>query len=780
MADEMANGQQQPSNNQWEVDSVTPASGQNPTQEAAQQSSPSQSQGGGQWEVDSVTPPDDGKNTITGKEGLLAHAGDTSGLAGLATLISSAGAHRIAMYHKAVDAFKKGDIKQASIHAYGAMSGGDKDDPLRQAAAQILQMPWEEAKQAYAESKAAINGPDKVAHGLQAAEHLVGAVPVLGAGAQSVGGEIDKDAHEGNYAGLLGDVAGFVSTLGLGSEMEEAGAAGKTANAASKGGETAEASKGMRPTTTPIAGVDVPVSPAQMKEQSFGTKVAKKAATKEGAQKFINETVQPAAQRASQSNFTQAALKTVNQLKQLRGEQPAMLPNLHSVDDIAKYMEDAAHPTYDKLDALSAKDHTDWELRKAQAEHAATASEPAGGRDFSTIQEGDAKATPEFNEPEPKLFTELQTQIRNAESTLLDRQASTVEKAKAAKDLPEFRQQMDDFVKQHKGEVDPKELDAADLSYKQAQRYKWISNKIRVGTTGTEGTASDLLQKPTMLNPSTLERLPAQFDNHFKEPGAFNRMLGRDGIRNYNDVLNVLRNPIQRSSLEEWIRKAVVGGAGAAVGAVTAGPLGATAGSAGAIAGKYGLSRIADQLLFNPELGQATLKRWKAATAAATRLHNDESGNFVVPGTGTNNPWGNLKFDRAAMDQARSELGDSAPTSELLNRAQAIKSKLMTDGSPVTNNASGESAASQEAINRSTSEKAKGIKRYRIDTRSGKEIPLSGPDAVDAAAGPHEIIVQRGLDGDVEMDRGRLARPTGKSRAMRNVYAGAQTALAGR
>ena len=78
----------------------------------------------------------------------------------------------------------------------------------------------------------------------------------------------------------------------------------------------------------------------------------------------------------------------------------------------------------------------------------------------------------------------------------------------------------------------------------------------------------------------------------------------------------------------------------------------------------------------------------------------------------------------------------------------------------VANNASGESAASQEAINRQASEKAQGVKRYRIDTRSGREIPLIGPDAVDAKAGPYDRIVQRDAAGrDTTLDEGVSARP---------------------
>lgn len=76
------------------------------------------------------------------------------------------------------------------------------------------------------------------------------------------------------------------------------------------------------------------------------------------------------------------------------------------------------------------------------------------------------------------------------------------------------------------------------------------------------------------------------------------------------------------------------------------------------------------------------------------------------------------------------------------------------------NNGSGESAASQEAINRSASEKAKGIQRIRIDTRSGHETLLHGADAIDAKAGHYDRIVLRQPGAaDIILDEGKHSRP---------------------
>lgn len=66
---------------------------------------------------------------------------------------------------------------------------------------------------------------------------------------------------------------------------------------------------------------------------------------------------------------------------------------------------------------------------------------------------------------------------------------------------------------------------------------------------------------------------------------------------------------------------------------------------------------------------------------------------------------------------------------------------------PIAENASGESAASQEAISRVRTEKRTGTRRLRVDTRTGKATPLVGVDAVDVPAGPHDVIVKDGPRG---------------------------------
>lgn len=94
---------------------------------------------------------------------------------------------------------------------------------------------------------------------------------------------------------------------------------------------------------------------------------------------------------------------------------------------------------------------------------------------------------------------------------------------------------------------------------------------------------------------------------------------------------------------------------------------------------------------------------------------------------------------------------------EKLDNAKAAKSKQPE----VSNNASGESSASQEAINRDQSNKDQGIKLMKVKV-NGEEVPLFGPDAVDVKAGKGETIVKRYADGREEIqDQGAGAKYSG-------------------
>jgi hypothetical protein len=66
-----------------------------------------------------------------------------------------------------------------------------------------------------------------------------------------------------------------------------------------------------------------------------------------------------------------------------------------------------------------------------------------------------------------------------------------------------------------------------------------------------------------------------------------------------------------------------------------------------------------------------------------------------------------------------------------------------------TNNASGESAASSEAISRLSDQNSKGIKMFELDPERGSMVPLVTADRVDSRAPKGKAVVQMDKDGNV-------------------------------
>ena len=155
----------------------------------------------------------------------------------------------------------------------------------------------------------------------------------------------------------------------------------------------------------------------------------------------------------------------------------------------------------------------------------------------------------------------------------------------------------------------------------------------------------------------------------------------------------------------------------------------------------------------------ATLRRTQNAIANTSAAL--PQGIVMDPTTGRPQ----FSYDVAAKPRATPAVAAATPaagedlTAILQKSLNQARQRAGVPPEPVTTNASGESAASQEAINRVASEKTLGMRRYRIDTRSGNEIPLIGVDAVDAQPGPYDVIVERGPKGEMVLDTGSRARP---------------------
>lgn len=182
---------------------------------------------------------------------------------------------------------------------------------------------------------------------------------------------------------------------------------------------------------------------------------------------------------------------------------------------------------------------------------------------------------------------------------------------------------------------------------------------------------------------------------------------------------------------------------------------------------------FADIILHDPET-RALLKDMGVDHAKLDERLAREVEQKPEPDSGRKSPTGEDSARRAfeRVETARGKGTIPPPKTGLLkfgepepDEATSFNPEEIESGKgpkQLTKNASGESSASQEAINRAKSEKKSGTKYFRIDSRSGREIPIIGADALDAKAGPYEHIVRRGPDGEVTLDSGKKARPLGR------------------
>ena len=101
--------------------------------------------------------------------------------------------------------------------------------------------------------------------------------------------------------------------------------------------------------------------------------------------------------------------------------------------------------------------------------------------------------------------------------------------------------------------------------------------------------------------------------------------------------------------------------------------------------------------------------------------------------------------------------GELVVPSELKKELARVEEQIGKSG--VTNNASGESAASQEAINAGKSLDRQGTKTYIVDTRSGKSRPAVGMRPEDNPVNPYDAVVRVTPDGRQQvLTKGAQAR----------------------
>jgi Protein of unknown function (DUF3293) len=157
-----------------------------------------------------------------------------------------------------------------------------------------------------------------------------------------------------------------------------------------------------------------------------------------------------------------------------------------------------------------------------------------------------------------------------------------------------------------------------------------------------------------------------------------------------------------------------------------------------------------------PEVSSRTTSTTSRSTERLKERIEDARGKGTIPPP--KSAQGELGFREASAGESRSKLKDEDTSFD------PSRFRTQTEESPksVTKNASGESDMSQENINRVASQKNKGIKTYRVDSRSGNRVPILSADAADITAKPYEHIIQVDKDGnETILDSGRGARPLG-------------------
>lgn len=545
--------------------------------------------------------------------GFLERAYETSGAKGMVELGKSVLQRPVDHYHEMIDAYHKGDYKGAAEAANKIIYGQTltKDNPFYKAASGMLSQIVGDAK---ASREAAQQGDV-----LGTIEHGAAAIPVVGGIAKSIGEPLGTDLGSGggstiggtlenaNIPGAAGDIVGPLLTLGIGKGL---GALGKAMDGSS-----------LTKYQAPRAGIEG----ADMTYSALHTPdapgMAKMFASPNEAQKFIENTIQPQAVKATTANFSRGALDAIDDARALRGDPPLTTQpvNIRSVDDLVDNLQREAKVTYKKLDDAVEPEIKQWQNAKEQWERdnpkpqteqpiSPTTKQPPTQSERAAVKaQRDAwqNAKDDWDEanPKPKTFTELQDQINDAKATIESKGSSQVDKDAAIKALPEHEQEMQDYVDKYGDVVHPDELKAANGLWFKSSQYKYIANRVRTATKGTTGATSRLgmNQKPMQLTPSSLESIPAAFDNKYGA-GSWNHLLGPDGVSNYNDILNALRNPVTKGvplqqflEGQNWLSKL-----------------------------KVPVSYFVDNMLFHPDFGQAVLKQWqnagKATAAAGTAV----------------------------------------------------------------------------------------------------------------------------------------------------------------
>ena len=387
--------------------------------------------------------------------------------------------------------------------------------------------------------------------------------------------------------------------------------------------------EGARPTTLNIAGTEVPVSQPQTVNPSRTTRALSTLASRQGAQGMIDTATQPAAVKATTGNIINSIQDNLGHIRAINGNTEP-IPEPQTIKEGAQALYKEAQSTWQKLDQAGQGEIDAW---KELVNEGKKKAEEAGGE--GNFYGAGKEYTPP---PKPKTFSELQDLKRGVQKSMM--------KNGPTPELLDLQKKVDgeisDFIDRHGESVNSGELAAANHAANLSDRYNWISKNIEGALRGTEGTESTLKQVKTSINVSKLESLPAKYnamaDTSFGKGPTFQELLGPEGMKNYNNVINALKNPIKAGTFGDFWNVAKN-----FFGKIPASP-----------------QWIADKILFDPEVGQKVLQRFNSLVEAGgkaltmqeptggkststrfggirqrlSELPGEEEGSMEIPGTG--------------------------------------------------------------------------------------------------------------------------------------------------
>lgn len=393
----------------------------------------------------------------------------------------------------------------------------------------------------------------------------------------------------------------------------------------------------LRPTTTEIAGKEIPVTAAQAQTlegegPTFINRMARKLVTPGQAAAFQMERTKPEAQAAFLSSLSQSAEDKIAAYEAVREGQPTPdrisgtnIPGSYSdPDEIWAGMQKAAGPTWEKAREQSNKELAQWEQAKRDAVAAhkmgidqhnsvvdqfnSSLSEGETPMERVTFDENDVPNMPE----RPVTFDELRDAVRTAKARAAGEGGISFEDQTKARqvELPKAEKALDKWFADRPDVVSEAEYDSAKKLHADSIRYQDMANYLRMSLAKGNLTGSMIRGLEAKVNGIAIK------EQGQKGLGAFRRLVGDDVYSNIQKVASLF-DPVEKTGLlgkaQSWGQYTFEYVVGGALGAM----LHATTGFVGGVAAKVASEVFMNKLLYDPEFGSTFGKVVDAVKSAA-------------------------------------------------------------------------------------------------------------------------------------------------------------------